>query len=88
MAKNEEALLKKALTEGKVVIGKQQTMKLLKQGKIKKVYLASNCPDDFVQEVKHYSQLAKAVVVKLNRPNDELGIFCKKPFSVSVLGLK
>ena len=88
MAKKEEALLKKSLNEKKVVMGTDQTMKLLKQGKLKKIYLASNCSEKTVVDIKHYSKLANVPVVKLSRPNDELGIFCKKPFSISVLGIK
>lgn len=88
MAKNEEALLKKSLSEGKVVIGTQQVIKLLKQGKLKKIYLSSNCPAEVIADLEHYSKLAKTEIVKLNRSNDELGIFCKKPFSITVLGVR
>ncbi len=88
MAKNEEALLKESLKEDKVVIGTQQTLKLLKQKKLKKVYLAVNCPAKVVAEVLHYSKMASVNVIKLRMPNDELGIFCKKLFSISLLGVK
>ncbi len=88
MAKNEETLLKQALTEGKVVIGTQRVLKLLKQGKLKKIYLSSNCPDKVLSDIQYYSKMTKVAVVKLKKPNDELGTFCKKPFSISVLGVK
>lgn len=88
MAKNEEALLKKSLKEEKVVFGTKQTLDLLKKAKLKKVYLSSNCPEKIVSDVEHYGKLAKIEIVKLDKPNDELGIFCKKPFSISMLGLR
>ncbi len=88
MAKNEEVLLKKSLNEGKVVVGTQRVIKLLKQGKLKKIYLSSNCPAEVVADLEHYSKLAKTEIVRLKQPNDELGIFCKKPFSISVLGVR
>jgi len=88
MAKNEETLIKEALKQGNVVIGTQQTLKQLKQGKLKKVYLAINCPEKLSGDIQHLSKLAKIPVIKLKKPNDELGVFCKKYFSVSVLGIK
>ena len=89
MAKvDEEKLLRNAVKEGKIVLGTERVMKLLKKGKLKKVYLAANCSKKMVDEISHYSKLAKVAVVKLKRANDELGTFCKKPFSVSVLGVQ
>jgi len=88
MAKNEEVALKKSLNEGKVVIGTQQVIKLLKQGKLKRIYLSSNCPTEVTAELEHYSKLAKIEVVRLSRSNNDLGVFCKKPFSISVLGVR
>lgn len=88
MVKNEEILLKAALAEGKVVIGTDETLKFLKQGKLKKIYLAANCPSELMADIHHYSKLANVIVVKLNRPNDELGTFCKKPYAITVLGVE
>lgn len=83
-----ETELKDALKEKKLIIGAQAVLKALKQKKTKKVYLASNCPEKISSEIEHYAKLAGASVVKVNRPNDELGVFCKKPFSISVLAIK
>lgn len=79
--------IKKALKEGKAIIGTERTLKDLKLGKVSKIYLTSNCPEDVEEDVKYYSKLAKVEVVKLKQPNDELGALCKKPFSVSVLSV-
>jgi len=79
--------IKKALKEGKAIIGTERTLKNLKLGKVSKIYLTSNCPEDVEEDVKYYSKLAKVEVVKLKQPNDELGAICKKPFSVSVLSV-
>ncbi len=89
MAKvNEEKLLKEAIKEGKVILGTERVMKLLKKNKLKKIYLSANCPEKVVLDIQHHSKLAKVAVIKLNKTNDELGSFCKKPFSVSVLGVQ
>jgi large subunit ribosomal protein L30e len=80
--------IRKLLKEKNIIIGTDRTLKNLKLGKIKKVYLSSNCSEKTRESIKHYSELSKASVVKLKYPNDELGILCKKPFSISVLGVK
>jgi len=82
------AEIRKLLKQKNIIIGAGRTLKNLKLGKIKKVYLSSNCSEKTSQSIKHYSGLSKASVVKLKYPNDELGILCKKPFSISVLGVK
>ncbi len=78
-------LLKKILKEKKVVFGTDRTIKKLKRGVCQKVFLSSNCPKETEEDIRYYSKLAKAEVIKLDQPNDELGMVCKKPFSVSVL---
>ena len=71
----------------KLVIGTERVMKLLKTGNISKVFLTVNCPDSVREDVARYAGLAKAEIVELDIPNDELGIVCKKPFSISVAGV-
>jgi len=78
----------RALIESKkAVVGTQETIKNLKLGKVAKVYLTANCPDKLKEDVNYYSKLSKAEVVQLNYPNDELGVVCKKPFSISMLSV-
>ena len=79
------AEIRKGIKEGKVIIGTERTVKALKRGKIAKVFLTSNCPEDVSEDIEYYSRLAKAKVVRLKHPNTELGVICKKPFAISVL---
>jgi len=79
--------IRKLLKGKNIIIGTQRTLKNLKLGKIKKVYISSNCSDTMVKNIEHYSKLSKASIVKLKYPNDELGILCKKSFSISVLSV-
>jgi len=79
--------IRKLLKEKKMIIGTQRTLKNLKLGKIKKVYLSSNCSEKAKESIAHYSELSKASVVKLKYPNDELGLLCKRSFSISVLSV-
>ena len=79
--------VKKVIKEEKYVIGIEEVLKNLKSGKLTKVFLTSNCPDEFRKDIDHYSKIAGVEIIQLKQPNDELGILCKKPFSVSVLGV-
>ncbi len=82
------AEIRKLLKQKNIIIGTEKTLKNLKLGKISKVYLSSNCQEKTINIIKHYSKLSKASLIRLKYPNDELGILCKKPFSISVLGVK
>lgn len=77
--------LKEALKEKKLTIGTEKTLKDMKAGKAKTVFLASNCPENIVAQVEYYAQISGAKVVKLDIPDREIGLICKKPFAVSVL---
>ncbi len=75
--------LTKALNEKTLVIGNDRTIKNLKQGKTKKVFLASNCPNKIKQEIiKHKN---KAEIIELDINSEELNIRLKKPFNIAVL---
>lgn len=84
----EIAEIKKLLKAKNIIIGTERTLKGLKLGKISKVYLSANCSEKVKDSIEHYSKFGKVSVVKLKYPNDELGVLCKKPFSISVLGVK
>ena len=79
--------IKKIIKVGKIVFGTETTLKNLKLGKIEKVLVSSNCPGNVEKSVLHYSSLSGAKAEKLRFANDELGVICKKPFSVSVFGV-
>lgn len=81
------AEIKKMLKAGSVILGTERTMKSLRLGKIEKVLLSQNCPDKVERDISHYAGLAGAEIQKLDYHNDELGVICKKPFSISVLAV-
>ena len=78
--------LKLKIQEGKVILGAEVVLKRLRTSGLSKVYLASNCPDDLKEEIVNYARLSNVPVVELRQDNEELGVFCKKNFFVSVLG--
>ena len=77
--------IKKLIKPGNFIIGTEKSVKQLKLGKIEQVLLSSNCPASVEKSINHYALLNGTAVHKLEYPNDELGVICKKPFSISVL---
>jgi len=80
--------IRKAVDEKKAVIGVERVVKGLKRDEIKEVYLSSNCPLDIEKEIKYLAKLSECKVSKLKKTNEELGMFCRKPFFIAVLGIK
>jgi len=88
MAKKiDSAEIKKLMKSGNVIIGTEKTIKSLKLGRIQKVLLSANCPAKVEKDINYYAGLDKVEFHKLDYQNDELGVICKKPFSISVLAL-
>lgn len=79
--------IKKLLGSEKLVIGTDRVVKNLKLGKLEKVFLSSNCESEIVESIKRYSSMTETEVSELDISNNELGVFCKKQFSVSVIGI-
>ena len=73
--------LRTALKEQTCTFGTNLTLKHLKLGTVKKVFLASNCPKKVKDEITQYP----VAVVELKEPSTEIALLCKKPFAVSVL---
>ena len=79
------AEIKKMIKAGNFVIGTEKAIKSLRTGKAQKVLVSSNCPAKIEKSIVSYAGMSGAEVHKLEYPNDELGVICKKPFSISVL---
>ena len=81
------AELKKYVKENKLLLGREVVMKSLKNGKVSRIFMSSNCPADLKDDVAHYTSLAGVEVVEVALTNEEFGTLAKKPFSISVMGL-
>lgn len=80
--------IKKLLKTENLVIGADRTLKALRNNELVKVFLAGNAPEALVKDVEYYASITKIDVEKLDIPNDELGVVCKKPFSIACIGMK
>ena len=83
---NEE--LKKLVASTKATVGTERTLKELKAGKLAKIYLAKNVSENTKNDVETYAKIANVEIVTLDVRNDELGVICRKPYSIAVLGEK
>lgn len=79
--------IKANLKGSRLILGTDRTIKGLKSGKMSKVFLSENCSERVRADVDYYGRLGACSVEVLDVPNEELGLLCKKPFSVSVVGL-
>jgi large subunit ribosomal protein L30e len=79
--------IRKLLASKKLIIGADRTVKALRTGKLNKIFLSAGCADRTEETIKKYAKLTGVEVKKLRLPSDELGVVCKKPFSISVLGV-
>jgi large subunit ribosomal protein L30e len=76
-----------AVKEGKAIFGSERTLKLLRQGKITKVFVSLNVSKEVDGDISHYTRISKVPIVKLKVTNEDLGTLCKKPFPISVIGV-
>ncbi|MBO05533.1 MAG: 50S ribosomal protein L30 [Parcubacteria group bacterium] len=79
--------IKKLIKAKALVVGTDRTIKALKSGRVEKVIVSSNCAEKIVDDLNYYASLNKTETIKVNYLNDELGVICKKPFSISVLSI-
>ena len=87
MAKITSTEIKKIIKAGNVLLGTQRAVKSLRLGKVEKIMVSSNCPARVEKDINYYAGLTGTEFHKLDFPNDELGVICKKPFSISVLAV-
>ena len=78
--------LKQDLKKATPLFGLEVTIKKLKKGELKKIYISSNCKDK--ESIRSYAKKTGAELTELEQNNVELGVLCKKPFSISALGFE
>ncbi len=80
--------LRALVQEGKTVIGAERVLKELIKGKMAKIFLASNCPPKVREDVTHNAALANTIIFPLSQNGIELGVWCRKNFMISVVGIR
>jgi large subunit ribosomal protein L30e len=79
--------IKKLLGSEKLVIGTDRVLKAVRDGSVQKVILATNAPASLKEQLDHFMKVAPFALEEAGMSNDELGTFCKKPFSIAALAI-
>jgi len=82
-----EEEIRKMLTSNKFLIGEDEVLKSARKGALLKVYHASNANKTVLADLERYGKMAGFEVLDTKVPNDDLGTVCKKPFSISTIGI-
>ena len=85
--KNSGLELKKLVGSNLLVLGTDRTLKELNKGNIVKIFIAANCATDIKDSINQYCKLSKIPCEELKDDDSEIGVICKKPFSISVVGV-
>ena len=75
----------KALKEGKLVIGYKSVKKALVKGLLKEIMIAKG-GEYFLKNLKALS--TKTPIKMVEESPIDLGVACKKPFNITVLGVR
>ncbi|HME87029.1 MAG TPA: ribosomal L7Ae/L30e/S12e/Gadd45 family protein [Candidatus Nanoarchaeia archaeon] len=81
------AELKKLVDSKKLIIGAQRTMKELKKGTLKQIYLSVNCAPATKSTLESQARADKITVSQMELTSQELGVLVKKPFIVSMVAV-
>uniref|UniRef100_A0A4X2M3F6 Large ribosomal subunit protein eL30 n=1 Tax=Vombatus ursinus TaxID=29139 RepID=A0A4X2M3F6_VOMUR len=79
--------LQLVMKSGKYVLGYKLTLKVTRQGKVKLVILANNCPALRESEIEYYAMLAKTCMYHYSGNNIELGTACGKYYRACTLAI-
>lgn len=79
--------IKDAVESNRVVLGKEDATNKLKLGKLDAIVVASNCPENFRNEIAHSAKVVGTKVLEYNGKSSDLGALCRKPFTVVVAGI-
>ncbi len=79
--------MRKLLTDKKLIIGRERTIKRLREGKLARVLIAANCAAQMRESLERYCKQSKVQCIDLPQLGSELGVMCKKPFAISVIGV-
>jgi large subunit ribosomal protein L30e len=73
---------------GKVMLGANNAVKNAKLGRGKMIILASNCPQNVVDDITYYAKLSGVPLVIYKGSSIDLGMVCGKPFIVSAMTVR
>jgi len=81
--------IKVAYKTGKMIYGKTQVLRQIRQDPFKMVIIANNCPDELETQLRYYNSLINDSIFihKYKGSSWELGLAMGKPYMISVIGI-
>jgi ribosomal protein L30E len=79
--------IRSLLETDRLIFGSSEVNKALQEGKLEAVVITSNLPDMDKEQFRHYSEISNVELFELEETNEQLGLICKKPFNIAVLGI-
>ena len=81
--------IKVAYKTGKIIYGKKQVLKELRQNPFKLLIIANNCPKELENQLFYYNSLMKnkLFIYKYKGSSWDLGLACAKPYMISIIGI-
>ena len=86
MADETDKLLK-ASKEGKLIIGFNETMRAVKLGHAKEVFMTKSCSDAMKRQLREIAELSKTSISELPITPEALSAQLKKPFNITVAAI-
>ncbi|UCD07797.1 MAG: ribosomal L7Ae/L30e/S12e/Gadd45 family protein [Candidatus Aenigmatarchaeota archaeon] len=80
--------IKDAIKNDKLIIGSRTVLKNLKNEMLESVVYASNCPEELMKDLNHYSKVSGIKLEEFNGNSVQLGELCGKPFRILIIGMK
>lgn len=77
-----------AVRTGRVLFGAKNALRNAKTGKVRLIITASNCPQEFLEDMGYYCKLSKIPLIVYNATSKDLGVLCGKPYTVSALAIR
>ena len=81
--------IKVAYKTGKMIYGRTQVLRQLRQDPFKMIIIANNCPDELEAQLKYYNSLIdnNMFIHRYQGSSWELGLAMGKPYMISVIGI-
>lgn len=77
--------LREALHSKKIFFGTRETIRQLKRGTLRTVFLSHDCNPSTKKDVEYYASLGKIDIIQMEQGSKEIAQLCKKNYPVSVL---
>ncbi len=81
--------IKVAYKTGKILYGRSQVLKQIRQTPFKMIIIANNCPKELETQIKYYNTLIEnSVFIHTYKGSSwDLGLAMGKPYMISVIGI-